>query len=94
VTGILDFEGATLTVPLRLDHVDIGEPINLEQAQGSAVEIIDSRLAGVSADQLRLEHSLVLRGSTIDGPVKLRGATSAAISNVTGRRSTTPAGTR
>ena len=74
LTGVLDFENAALKVPLVLDDVNISEPVNLEQAHGGAVRITGSQLAGFSAEQLHLEHSLDLSKSRINGPVTLRGS--------------------
>ncbi|MCH7670453.1 MAG: hypothetical protein IIC71_14820 [Acidobacteria bacterium] len=72
--GRLDFESAHLRVPLMLDCVETNEQIVFEQATGSWISVTKSRIAGISAFELRLDHTLDLGGTESSGPVNLDGA--------------------
>jgi hypothetical protein len=75
--GQLDLESAHLAVPMLLDDIVSSEPIALEQVTGSQVSITNSTLSEISAQQLKLDHSLNLAGITSNGPINLQGATMA-----------------
>ncbi len=72
--GSLDFEQAHLAVPMLLDAVELDERVVLEQATGGWISIANSQIAGVSAQQVKLEHSLDLSGSVLTASVDLDDA--------------------
>ncbi len=72
--GPLDLESARLAVPMHLDTIEAGEPIVFDQATGSWIAVTNSQLAGVSATQLRLDHSLDLSGTNSRTRINLHGA--------------------
>ena len=72
--GRLDFESAQLRVPLMLDRIETKEQIVFEQATGSWISVTKSLIAGISAFELRLDHTLDLGGTESSGPVTLDGA--------------------
>lgn len=94
VCGALDFESASLVVPLRLDDVHIREPINMEQAEGGWISITSSRLDSFSAQELRLRYSLVLAEARSPGPSCCPARGSTVISCVLARCSVPPTGPR
>ena len=50
---------------MLLDDIEAREPIVFEQAAGSWISVSNSQLAGVSAAQLKLDHSLDLSGTKV-----------------------------
>jgi hypothetical protein len=83
IEGVLDLESATLRCPLVLRdcYLDSGQPVSLDYATASRLEMVRCRLAGLAADTLVATMGLDLSGSTFTGPVRLVGA------NVTGQLS-------
>lgn len=76
VDGPLDFEAATLRVPLRLEGCYVPQPITLRDAQTRTIALHGSRIHGLSADRVQVAGSVVLdAGFHATGEVRLLGAT-------------------
>ncbi len=74
VTGKLDFEGTTVVRPVWLWKCHFEAPIILRDARTRTVGFDGSTVPGISADRLRTEGMLSLRGVKIKGEVRLIGA--------------------
>lgn len=61
VVGDLDLEAATLVCSLVLISCHVEEPINLREAQGSAIRLPGCHINGVAADQLHVRGDLELK---------------------------------
>ncbi len=74
IVGDLDFEAATLRVPLLLTGCFIDEPISLLNARTRTLSFAGSHCRGISADGLAVEGDVFPRhGFTAKGEVRLLG---------------------
>ena len=73
ITGLLDLEAATVRSPVRLKecYLDADEPLMLESAAVSVLDILECRLAGLSAARLVATKGVDLSLSTFTQPVQL-----------------------
>ena len=76
ITGLLDLESATVRCPVRLKecYLDADEPLLLESATVSVLDIQECRLAGLSAGRLVATKGVDLSLSTFTQPVQLTDA--------------------
>ncbi len=74
VTGQLDLEGTTVVRPVWLWECHFEAPIILLDARTRTVGLQRSTVPGISADRLRSEGMLSLRGVKIEGNVRLTDA--------------------
>jgi hypothetical protein len=75
ISGHLDFEAATLRCPLLLDdcYLDAAEAPCFDHARAQLVRLTGCHMAGIRAESLTATE-FGLRGSTVDGPVRLNRA--------------------
>jgi hypothetical protein len=91
VTSSLDLEAAILVRPLFLQDCFFEEPINLQEAQASAIRLPGCQLPSLVADQLETRGNLELtRGFTARGEVRLMGAHIGGILDCDGGHFTAP----
>ena len=74
VTGQLDLEATTVVRPVWLWKCHFEAPIILRDARTRTVSLQGCTVPGISADRLRSEGMLSLRGVKIEGNVRLIGA--------------------
>lgn len=76
IIGALDLESATLRCPLVLDdcYLDSPDPVTLDYANVSRLELVRCRMAGLSAEMLVATKELDLTQSVFAGTVRLLGA--------------------
>ena len=75
ITGQIDFESATVAVPLWLVGCYVEQSVDLVEAKTRAIGLQGSRVAGIVADGVRIEGDLNLRdGFHASGDVRLLGA--------------------
>jgi hypothetical protein len=75
IHGHPDLEGVTLRCALRLEgcYLDADKPVCLDQATGSLLTLTRCRLAGLTGEMLSARE-VDLSGSTLTGPLEVRGA--------------------
>jgi hypothetical protein len=84
IDGDLNFESATLAAPIVLKNVELRNVI-LEQAVAPGIYILDSRLGGLKATQLKTEN-LDLKGTTCATAVTLVDARISGVLGLIGAR--------
>ncbi len=73
ISGLLDLQAAVLRCPLRLDSCFLDKPVRLDQATAMSLSVTGCQLAGLTGEMLTAK-ALDLSGSTLAGPLRLRGA--------------------
>ena len=73
ISGLLDFEGATLRCPLSLDscYLDADDPACLDHATASRVVLTGCQLAGLTANMLTVRQIDLTRSTLRTGPLSL-----------------------
>ncbi len=75
ITGNLDFEAATVSVPLSLTGCYVANPIIMQDAKTRTINLSGSRVPGITGDRATIDGSLLLRdGFHARGEVRLLGA--------------------
>ncbi|MFI0373428.1 hypothetical protein ACH35V_36680 [Actinomadura sp. 1N219] len=86
LAGIMDLRGVELGVGLFLEDCTVLQPIKISHARIPRLVLTRSKLAGVEANDARIDNGLDAREIICTGPVELHGTRIGGQTNFTGAR--------